>query len=385
MAVEQKLSLPFNDNFSVDVQVRIREADGDYAAYIQGGIGAEHPFRIEIKRDDLKELNSELQDALQRVHGYFDPEDAGRPERDKALSLLAAKGAAAFNRIFKRGQPRDLINRALERAHGRVLQITSNDFLLPWEILYDRPLTDPVDVQGFWGMRHIISRFLSQATRPDDFVGPHFVTRRPRVGMVTCHELAHVVGHEIPALREMDSSEVIALSVLPKLTTSRGEEGLRTFKDFLARHQEIVHFACHAYERKPSSQSLLRVEEAFEITMEDFNGHDFQVEKFPLVILNACRTGTMDPARTSNWALRFWEAGARGVLATEFRIPDWFAALFVEQLYKRMLAKRGRKPLGQSLLDVRHHFWNQGGNPLGLAYAMYCSPNIQFVNQENLP
>jgi hypothetical protein len=384
MTVEQKLRLPFNDNYSVDVQIRIKKAENVYTAYIQGGVGAEHPFLIGIKEEDVRELNSELQESLQKVHSYFDPQSVDQWERDEALSLLAVKGAAAFNRIFPRGESRGLIRRALEQAHGRILQITSDDFLLPWEILYDRDITTRIDIQGFWGMRHIISRFLSQTTRPDDFVGPNFMTRRPRVGMVTCHELTHVVEYEIPALQKLDSNGIIALSMLPKLSPSQATEGLETFKIFLAGHREIVHFACHAYEKKPSRQSLLRVEEAFDITMENFDGYDFQVEQFPLVILNACRTGTMDPARTSNWASKFWAAGARGVLATEFRVPDWFAALFVEQLYKRLLAKRGRKPLGQSLLEARHHFWKQGGNPLGLAYALYSSPNIQFINMESL-
>lgn len=383
MTVEQKLQLPFNDNFSVDVQIRIKKADSGYIAYIQGGVSSEHPFRISIKDEDIRELNSELQEALQIVHGCFDPQSAGQEEKDEALSLLAVKGTAAFNRIFPRGESRDLINQALEQAHGRTLQITSNDFLLPWEILYDRPITSRIDVLGFWGMRHIISRSLAQSIRPGDFVAPYFVSRRPRVGMITCHELTHVVNYEIPALQKMDDKGTIALSLLPTLKTSRRSEELSTFKDFLGRHQEIIHFACHAYEKKPSSQSLLRVEEAFDVTMENFDSYDFQIEKFPLVILNACRTGTMDPSRTSNWASRFWALGARGVLATEFRVPDWFAALFVEQLYKRLLSKKSRKPLGKSLLETRYHFWNQSGNPLGLAYALYASPNIQFINMES--
>jgi hypothetical protein len=83
----------------------------------------------------------------------------------------------------------------------------------------------------------------------------------------------------------------------------------------------------------------------------------------------------MNPLYTSNWAALFWERGARGVLATEFRVPDWFAASFIEELYPRFLSGES---IGESLLAVRQHFWNQKRNPLGLAYALYSSPSIRI-------
>lgn len=382
MTVEQKLRLPFKDNYSVDIQIRIKKADRGYAAYVQGGVGSEHPIAIPITDDDVRDINSVLQGALQTVHGCFAPQNTGKQAKEEALSLLAEKGAYAFNRIFPAGPPRALIKAALERASGRVLEITSNDFLLPWEILYDRALDDAVDPLGFWGMRHIVSRSLAQSERPGDFVPAHIVSPRPRVGLVACHELTYVIDYEIPALEKMDLNGSIALTLLPALRNSDRAAELGVFKNFLACQREIIHFACHAYEKHSPAEAILRVEDTFDITIENFDTYEFDVKEFPLVILNACRTGTMDPGRTSNWASQLWRRGARGVVATEFRVPDWFAAIFVEQLYKRLLAKRNRKPLGESLMDARYHFWNEGRNPLGLAYALYSSPAIKFVGKK---
>jgi CHAT domain-containing protein len=378
MPIEKILRLPFDDNFSVDVQIRIKKSDNGYKAYVQGGVGSENPFDINITPNDVVDLNSQLQEVLQKVHSYFDPDDPSIGEPDQALALLAQKGAYAFNKIFPRGQSRELISKALKHSRGRVVQITSNDFLIPWEIVYDLPITSRVNILGFWGMRHIIARSLAQSNRLGDFVTPLIKSQRPRVGMVTCHELSQVVSYEIPAFEEMDNDGIIDLSVLPILNTSQRNKELSAFKSFLRRDREIVHFACHAFEKNPLDQSFLRVEETFDIRVEDFITLNFQVGNFPLVILNACRTGMMDPTRTSNWVSQFWARGARGVLATEFRVPDWFAARFAKQLYKHLLAKKP-KTLGHSLMLARYDFWNEGKNPLGLAYALYSSPNIQFI------
>jgi len=64
------------------------------------------------------------------------------------------------------------------------------------------------------------------------------------------------------------------------------------------------------------------------------------------------------------------------VLATEFHVPDWFAATFIEKLYDELLQG---KPIGEALLTTRRHFWESENNPLGLGYALYSSPSIRIV------
>ncbi len=128
---------------------------------------------------------------------------------------------------------------------------------------------------------------------------------------------------------------------------------------------------------KPVDQSYLLVSDEFPITIEEFRGREFDIKHKPFVILNACLTGTISPLYTSNWAALFWERGARGVLATEFHVPDSFAAVFTEELYEHFLSG---EPIGKALLATRHHFWRAQHNPLGLAYALYSSPSIRIVN-----
>ena len=125
------------------------------------------------------------------------------------------------------------------------------------------------------------------------------------------------------------------------------------------------------------SESYLLISKEFPISIEDFFVHDFQTKNNPFVILNACLTGTISPLYASNWASLFWEHGARGILATEFHVPDWFGAAFSEEFYKHFLAS---EPIGEALLTTRRYFLEEKNNPLGLAYALYSSPSIKIVN-----
>ncbi len=378
MTVQQKLSLPFADPIAVDVQLRIHAAGTGYDAYIQAGVSSRHPLEIGIAQGDIKDLNGELQAALQNLQSAFDAGHTDKKEQDQTLLTLSKMGRSAFNKIFRRGPARDLVRQALRKA--RTIQITSQEFLLPWEVLYDMPVSKRTDVQGFWGMRYNLSRFLPQHSRPGDFVSAAIHHKRPRIAMVTNKELHKVFLRELPAMRRLHKQKIIELDLLRALEPANSEDELETFGRFIGEDREIVHFACHAFDREPSSQSLLQVDDAFNISIENFSTYEFKVTSFPLVILNACRTGTTDPTKTTNWASQFWDCGARGVLATEFRVSDDFAADFIGELYKRMIVKKRRQDLGASLLSTRHYFWNRYSNPLGLAYALYASPDIRFVS-----
>lgn len=372
MAIEQKARLPFADDFPVNVQIRIQPLEREYVAYIQAYWAKWHRVHIPLKQHDVEILNAGLQQAIEQVAGYFE-EGRTLPAARDALAELARKGNFVFKTIFAESSAQETIRSALQP--GTTVQVTSEEFFLPWELLYDGPLGTEVDINRFWGMQHIISRALIQDARPGDFVSPVIQTARPRVGVAACHALAHVSSREIPALQKLHQQGQIYLLLLRSLNSSRHEQELAEFAHFLSEKIEIAHLACHAYEKQPLTLSYLLVSDEFPITIEDFRVYDLGLEHNPLVILNACRTGTMNPLYTSNWAALFWERGARGVLATEFRVPDWFAASFIEELYPRFLSG---KPIGPSLLAVRQHFWNQKGNPLGLAYALYSSPSIRI-------
>src|SRR5260370_11195363 len=214
-------------------------------------------------------------------------------------------------------------------------------------------------------MRYIVSRALIQEARPGDLVSPIIQSARPHVALLACNELEHVVGKEIPTLKELHQQNRILLLPLRPLNANQRHEELEYLGRFLREQElEIIHLACHALEKKPMSQSYLLVSDNFDITVEDFGIQEFDIKHNPFVILNACLTGTISPLNTSNWAALFWGRGARGVLATELHVPDWFAAAFIEELYNHFLSG---KPIGGALLSTRRSLWEEQRNPLGLA------------------
>jgi CHAT domain-containing protein len=158
---------------------------------------------------------------------------------------------------------------------------------------------------------------------------------------------------------------------------SQPEKGFTDFGRFLQRDHHIMHLACHAREAEPVYQSYLWITDEFKISIKDFVVHEFEIKSNPFVILNACLTSVINPLHTYYWAAEFWKRGARGVLATDFHVPDSFAAAFSEELYSHLL---DGEPVGEALLATRQHFWTKYNNPLGLAYALYSSPSIRIVH-----
>src|SRR5258708_5652772 len=166
MVHEEKGNLPFSYNFPVQVQMSILSNGSEYMAYICPDLGKFHCFSIELKPQDIEELNLELQCEIERVSQSYE----GELISDDALSKLAQKGKFAFNRIFAEGVPRETIRKALKT--NATIQLATRDFVVPWELLYDGPLGAQVDVSRFWGMQYIVSRSLIQDARPGDLASP---------------------------------------------------------------------------------------------------------------------------------------------------------------------------------------------------------------------
>jgi len=367
MAFIQTSDLPPLDTSPVHAQVTILPGGGEYIAYVITDTASEIPIRL--KPHDVKNLNSLLQGAIQQVAGSFGKEDA----YETALAELARIGNYAFQRIFPDTSFQETIRNALNA--GTIVQIVSKDFFIPWDLLYDGPLDARAHILYYWGMKHIISRTIIQNVHRSH-VSPVIQSKRPRVGLVTSDRLPYVEKQEIPALKKLHQSRRLQLTPLRALSTTQRSNELVELGRFLGQELQIIHFACHAYEQDPLEQSYLFITRDFPISMIDFVISQYELKHNPFVILNACLTSIINPLYTSSWAETLLERGARGVLATDFRIPDWFAASFSEVLYGHLLSGM---PIGETLLTTRRQFWSEQRNPLGLAYSLYSPPSIQFV------
>ncbi len=215
MALQQTVILPLTNNFLVNIQIRIQTRGQEYQGYIQTDYSGWCSFPIHLTPHDVKDLNAELQRAMEYVANSFEMDSTASTQHSEAVSRLAHKGNFALKKIFSKGTPRDVIHEAVRR--GAVIQVTSEDFFIPWELLYDGPLGDLVDPSSFWGLQYIISRTLIREARPGDFMPP-VIPSRPHVGLIACQELEHVTKKEIPTLQRFQQQEQIYLSCLSSLS-----------------------------------------------------------------------------------------------------------------------------------------------------------------------
>lgn len=368
---KQEVRLP--PNFPVHLSIRIFSDRQGYVADICSRWSDWYRFRINLTREDVHQLNKDLQQALEELSFSFDEQNS--TVQQNVLLKLAETGNYAFKCIFADPSLRETLNEVLKE--GATIQFISEDFFIPWELLYDAFIEQNVDATHFWGMRYIISRASTQYTSLADLGSFVIEASYPHIGVIACSELKYVTEEEIPALQKFCESNQMSLLLLRPLLIERRNEEMEYFRGFLSQNKyQIIHFACHACKQESPSDSYLLVSNGFSITIKDFLIHDFSIKNRPFVILNACLTGTFSPLYTSNWVKVFRECGARGVLATEFHVPDKFAPMFIKELYERFVSGQS---IGEALLDARRALWERQKNPLGLAYALYSSPVVRIA------
>ena len=315
---------------------------------------------------------------------------------ENVLRPLAEIGNYVFKRVFghydalpsiqqllpsRRKLPIPTAIQELLPSRRRVsIQVTSEDFILPWELIYSVSLDEPLSYEHFWGMNYILSRVIVQEARPGAFVSPVIpAAPRPKLGLLTYCGLPSVEEKEIPFFEKLDEDGAIALFKLRPLDPANKREEFKEFRSFWEEALSLVHFACHAfYEDGAPNLSRILLSDEFPISLQDMEVYGITINDHPLIILNACETGNLNPLYTSYFAGAFLKYGARGVVATECAVPDDFAADFAQHLYAHLLAGEA---LGESLLATRRYFLEEHHNPLGLLYSMYGPPSIRLAQR----
>ena len=370
---ETKIPPTKYQDYPVDVYLRIYPQGAQYGLEIQA-VGQMLRRPIDMTFQDLAELNEQLQ---QEIYGIARNNER-EPPTDQELAALAEIGHYAFKRIFCHPDAWTVIGQLASFSRKVSIQVASEVFFLPWELIYPATLDEPFSCDNFWGMNHDISRLIIQNVRPGAFVSPKIsVNTCPQLGMLTYSGLAGVVEQELHFFKKLEEEGQLALFLLRSLDPCNRREEFREFKSFWHNHLNLAHFACHAvYDSASPSLSHILLSDEFPITLRDMDAYEMEIKGHPLIIMNACETGNLNPLYTSNFTAAFLKYGARGVVATECAVPDTFAADFTEQLYAHLLEG---KPLGESLLAARRYFLEKYKNPSGLLYSMYGPPSIRLV------
>ena len=159
-------------DYNVDVQIRIYRDGERFGADI---FADEQMQRVPIEMTiyDLKELNVLLQGVLENIVWSYNADEKPQTFADDSHVLsIAERGHYAFRKIFGDSGARAMIQEITNRRGKITLQIVSEDFFLPWELLYPVPPDEKQSYEHFWGMRFVIARIIPRQWRPEAFVHP---------------------------------------------------------------------------------------------------------------------------------------------------------------------------------------------------------------------
>lgn len=327
---------------------------------------------IAMTDKDLKELNQLLRERMNKVvKNFVNRKNLSDADLNSDLISLANTGRFAFGEVFSDPQAQKAMLEVLSFSDQIIIEVNSDDFSLPWELLYSEPLAETPSYDKFWGMKYIISRVINRESRP--LISPKIrVNTLPRLGLLAYTHLPGVLSFEIPFFEQLKKDGKINLSKMPTLdpAPTRKDGELDKFKKFWDKKFNIAHFACHACCIDPYIDSFIQLSNGFRITLLDLKQAEITIKEYPLVILNACETGQLNSTNTRYFAGDFIKYGARGVVATESAVPDLLAFEFTKELYSHLLEG---KRLGESILETRKRLVKRK-NPVGLLYALYAPP-----------
>jgi hypothetical protein len=263
------------------------------------------------------------------------------------------------------------------------ITVTSNDFFVPWGMLYVHP--DPNEKlrpedgsnwrpDGFWGFRHVIEHNtldidLENDLRPDAGgripVSINLDERIDSTLKVQCiaPQVAFFEGHARLALtrRRLKAELQAAL----------------TSDNFADR---ILYFCCHGIGAGSSEMPNLRsarieLTDGEEISAEEMRYwlKDRPFRSQPLVFVNACQGGQMSTLFYQTLAAEFLKRQACGLIGAQIDVPAVLAGEYALRFFKEFLAgsSANRVRVGPLMRKLAQEFFTKHHNPLGLVYSLY--------------
>jgi hypothetical protein len=309
-----------------------------------------------------------------------------------ALARLSRAGFRLYRKIFygpAAGADSNLIgDRLRQLAEGEAtlkIHVSSQQFLLPWGMLYLAREYDPdhIDAKRFLGLRHMIEHLPLQRTQvpahPLTMDSPSKLTISLNVnGDIDRQMQMPLIASQLTywdGVQQTRGAKVIVRKTVPAVKQALADA---TTPD------EILYFYCHASSKMlsegggPDTSTLLLSDEG-RLTLGDLED-EAPIQKMlpnaPLVFINACESAELSPLFYDGFVPYFIAKGARGVIGTECSTPALFAAEWAKCFFDRFLTG---EPLGQVFLGLRREFYESHNNLMGLLYALYCDGDTQVA------
>jgi len=381
-----------------DVNLTILNTGTGFQVIMSGAVGAMATLPITLAQ--LDQMIAQVRQELLKIVHLGVGSDRTRvyqvgvdipPEVDRqVLPQLAREGFRLYQRIFygpaADAQANLLGDRLREMAQKETLkiQIFSQQFMLPWGILYVADDYDPDDVtpELFLGLKHVIEHIPLQ---PGMRVIDNTIDSRPglTVSLNVNADIDRQMGLPVIASQRSYWDQVSQRGGVEVIVRESGDEVTRALAD-PATLDQVLYFYCHAISKSLAEgggpdDSTLVLSGDQRVTLQDLNlfaSPSKTLPGAPLVFINACESAELSPLFYDGFVPYFMAKGARGVIGTECETPALFAAEWARRFFDRFLAG---EPLGQILLGLRREFYYEHGNLLGLLYALYVDGDTQVV------
>jgi len=397
----ETLGRPVDAAFAVqprDVSLIIQNTGTGFQLIMTGAVGAMATLPItlpqldqmiaQVRQELLKIVHLEAGPNKTRIYqaGIYIPPEVNQ----YALQRLAKEGFRLYQRIFYSpaadAQANLLGDRLREMAQRETLkiQIFSQQFMLPWGILYMADEYDPEDInpEMFLGLKHIIEHIPLQ---PNMQVIDTTIDSHPSltVSLNVNADIDQQMGMPLIANQRRYWDKISQSGGAQVIVRETGDEVTQALAD-ISTSDQILYFYCHAISRSlaegggPDASTLV-LSGNQRLTLGDLNlftSPKKALPGMPLVFINACESAELSPLFYDGFVPYFMAKGARGVIGTECETPALFAAEWARRFFDRFLTG---KSLGQTFLDLRREFYHKHNNLLGLLYALYVDCDTQIV------
>ena len=116
----------YQEHQNIDVHIDIHPLGHKYEMDLKG-IGGRLRQKIDMLPEDLHQINNRIRNAFREI--------AFGETTDKSMRELAEAGYTAFLRVFDI-KAREEFRKLLSYSQNVTIEITTDDFFLPWELLY---------------------------------------------------------------------------------------------------------------------------------------------------------------------------------------------------------------------------------------------------------
>ncbi len=397
----ETLGRPVDAAFAVqprDVSLIIQNTGAGFQVIMTGAVGAMATLPITLPQLDhmIAQVRQDLLDVVHleagphKTHVYQTGIDIPPEVNRVVLQRLAKAGFRLYQRIFYGPAADAQANllgdrlRQMARRERLKIQIFSQQFMLPWGILYVADEYDPdnIDPEMFLGLKHIVEHIPLQ---PGMQVTDTTIDSRPAlvVSLNVNADIDQQMGAPLIADQRRYWDTISQGGGVQVIARASQDQVIQALAD-TSTSDQILYFYCHAVSKSlaegggPDASTLV-LSGSQRLTLEDL--HLFAPTKkslpgAPLVFINACESAELSPLFYDGFVPYFMAKGARGVVGTECETPALFAAEWARCFFDQFLAG---EPLGQIFLNLRQEFYHEHNNLLGLLYALYVDGDTRIV------